>query len=127
MRRVSVYRLLALGSLLFSASALADGDPARGERVFNRCKSCHELTRERNRNGPHLIGLFGRVSGAVDGFRYSEPMKEAAIVWSNETLDSYLENPRSYMPGTRMTFAGLRNDQDRHDVIAYLRQATAPD
>lgn len=127
MRRVSVYRLLALGSLLFSASALADGDPARGERVFNRCKSCHELTRERNRNGPHLIGLFGRVSGAVDGFRYSEPMKEAAIVWDDETLDGYLENPRSYMPGTRMTFAGLRNDQDRQDVIAYLRQVTAPD
>lgn len=127
MRRVSVYRLLALGSLLLSASALADGDPARGERVFNRCKSCHELTRERNRNGPHLIGLFGRVSGAVDGFRYSEPMKEAAIVWDDETLDGYLENPRSYMPGTRMTFAGLRNDQDRQDVIAYLRQVTAPD
>lgn len=127
MRRVSVYRLLALGSLLFSASALADGDPARGERVFNRCKSCHELTRERNRNGPHLIGLFGRVSGAVGGFRYSEPMKEAAIVWDDETLDGYLENPRSYMPGTRMTFAGLRNDQDRQDVIAYLRQVTAPD
>ena len=127
MRRAVAYHLIALGSLLLSASALADGDPARGERVFNRCKSCHELSRERNRNGPHLIGLFGRQSGAVEGFRYSDAMKEAAIVWSDETLDGYLENPRNYMPGTRMTFAGLRNDRDRQDVIAYLKQATATD
>lgn len=127
MRRPVVYPLIALGSLLLSASALADGDPARGERVFNRCKSCHEVDRERNRNGPHLLGLFGRMSGSVDGFRYSDAMREAGIVWSEETLDGYLENPRSYMPGTRMTFAGLRNDQDRHDVIAYLRQVTAQD
>ena len=127
MRRLRACYLVALGSLLLSASALAEGDPARGERVFNRCKSCHEVDRDRSRNGPHLIGLFGRVSGAVDGFRYSDAMKQAAIVWDDETLDGYLENPRGYMPGTRMTFAGLRNHRDRQDVIAYLRQATATD
>ena len=127
MRRLGVLHAIALGSLLLSASALADGDPARGERVFNRCKSCHEVDRDRNRNGPHRLDLLGRVSGSVDGFRYSDAMNEAAIVWSDETLDGYLENPRSYLPGTRMTFAGLRNDQYRQDVIAYLKQVTATD
>ena len=127
MRRLGVLHAIAIGSLLLSASALADGDPARGERVLHRCKSCHEVDRDRNRNGPHLLDLFGRVSGSVDGFRYSDAMNEAAIVWSDETLDGYLENPRSYLPGTRMTFAGLRSDQDRQDVIAYLKQVTAAD
>jgi len=114
-------------SILLSAPVLAEGDPARGERVFNRCKSCHEVAQERNRNGPHLVGLFGRVSGAVEGFRYSPAMEDAALVWSEETLDGFLEDPRNYLEGNRMAFAGLRRDQDRQDVIAYLKQVTGID
>ncbi len=106
---------------------MADGDPARGERVYNRCKSCHELERERNRNGPHLVDLFGRVSGSVEGFRYSPAMADAEIVWDEETLDGFLSDPRGYMRGNRMSFAGLRQERDRQDLIAYLKQATAPD
>lgn len=119
--------IVTVGSVLLTAPALAEGDPVRGERVFNRCKSCHEVERERNRNGPHLIGLFGRVSGAVEGFRYSPAMQDAEIVWDEETLDGFLEDPRGYLRGNRMTFAGLRQERDRQDLIAYLKQATAQD
>jgi cytochrome c len=125
--RLLIFCLVTIGCVLLSASASADGDPVRGERVFNRCKSCHEVERERNRNGPHLIGLFGRASGAVEGFRYSPAMQDAEIVWDEETLDRFLADPRGYMRGNRMSFAGLRQDQDRQDVIAYLKQATVTD
>lgn len=127
MRRLVLRCLSVALSILLSAPVLAEGDPARGKRVFNRCKSCHEVAQERNRNGPHLVGLFGRVSGAVEGFRYSPAMKDAALVWSEETLDGFLEDPRNYLEGNRMAFAGLRRDQDRQDVIAYLKQVTGID
>ena len=127
MRRLFLRCLSVALSILLSAPVLAEGDPARGERVFNRCKSCHEVAQERNRNGPHLVGLFGRVSGAVEGFRYSPAMEDAALVWSEETLDGFLEDPRNYLEGNRMAFAGLRRDQDRQDVIAYLKQVTGID
>jgi len=119
--------VLAVSSLLISFPVWADGDPERGERIFNRCRSCHEVIRERNRNGPHLVGLFGRLSGSVEGFRYSKAMAKAGIVWSEETLDGYLENPRAYLKGTRMAFSGLRDGQDREDLIEYLKQITVVD
>ena len=125
MTRTILSCLTALGGFLLSTSVLAEGDPGRGERVYNRCKACHEVDRERNRNGPHLVNLFGRQSGTVDGFRYSRAMKDAGVVWNEETLDGFLKNPRDYMKGNRMAFAGLRNDRDRRDVVAYLKQVTA--
>jgi cytochrome c len=125
--RLLMLCLVTIGSVLLAVPAFADGDPARGERVFNRCKSCHEVERERNRNGPHLVGLFGRATGAVEGFRYSPVMQDAEIVWSEETLDGFLEDPRGYMRGNRMAFSGLRQERDRQDLIAYLKQATAQD
>jgi len=81
----------------------------------------------RNGVGPNLHGLFGRPAGSLEGFRYSAPMRakgEGGLVWSAETLAPYLENPREVVPGTSMAFAGLRQEAQRNDVIAYLRQAT---
>lgn len=125
MQRPILLSLVVVGSLALSAPALADGNPDRGKKVFNKCKACHVVGAEKNRVGPHLVGLFGRPSGSLEGFKYSKAMAGAEIVWGEDTLDGYLENPRKYLKGTRMAFAGLKKEQDRQDVIAYLKQATA--
>jgi len=116
--------LIAAASATLSVPAFADGDPDRGKKVFNKCKACHVVDQEKNRVGPHLVGLFGRTSGSVEGFKYSTAMKEAEIIWDDTTLDAYLENPKQYVKGTRMSFAGLKKEKDRQDVIAYLKIET---
>lgn len=117
-----------LAALIFSASqAIADagGDPERGEGLYRQCAACHQIGEGAvNRVGPQLNNVFGRSIGGLDGFRYSKPFQEAAVEgseWNHETLDVFLENPRANMRGTRMSFRGLADQQDRNDVIAYLR------
>ena len=97
------------------------GDPEAGRRVFARCRSCHVLEEGVNRVGPSLYGIFGRETGSVEGFRYSEANANAGITWTADTMFEYLENPREYIPGTIMSFPGLRDPQDRADVIAYMK------
>ncbi|HBU63163.1 MAG TPA: cytochrome c family protein, partial [Oceanicaulis sp.] len=92
-----------------------------GARFFRRRQACHTVEEGgRNMVGPNLHGVFGRESGHKDDFRYSPAMSESEVVWSAETLDAYLTNPREYIRGNRMSFAGLRDEQDRHDLIAWL-------
>lgn len=97
-------------------------DPAAGEAVFRRCQACHVVDSDQNRVGPSLQGVFGREAGAVEGFRYSPAMANSGIVWDEETIDAYLADPRGYIQGNRMAFAGLRDPQQRADVIAYMKQ-----
>ena len=114
-----------LGALLVGAVstiARADGDPAKGEDIYKRCQGCHSI--ERNRIGPMHKGLFGRTAGTVPGFTYSDAMKNSGIVWSEQTLDQFLQGPRKMVPGTKMTYAGVPDAQERADLIAYLKQAT---
>lgn len=100
-------------------------DAARGEQVYRKCVSCHTLeVNGRNRVGPRLHGLFGRVAGSVADFRYSDALKNSGIVWTDQTLDAYLKDSEAFVPGTKM-YGGLSLDQDRADLIAYLRTATA--
>lgn len=106
------------------ASAYGAGDAEKGEKVFKKCKSCHSLEDGQNKIGPHLHGLMGRTAGAVEGFNYSDAMAGSGVVWEEETLDAFLTKPKDYMPGTKMTFAGLKKPEDRADVIAYLMEAT---
>lgn len=117
---------LGLVALLYCvpSQVYADGDPAKGEQLYHRCQGCHSI--DRNRIGPMHKGLFGRTAGTVPGFSYSSAMKNSGIVWNEETLDRYLENPRQMVPGTRMTYAGIKDAQERADLIAYLKQATKP-
>lgn len=118
---------IAVTAVLVTLSpALAAGDAENGKRVFNKCKACHVANEEKNRIGPHLVGLFGRTAGSVEKYRYSKSMKDSGIVWNAETLDAYLANPRQYVKGTRMAFPGLKKASDRDDVIAYLREVTKP-
>jgi cytochrome c len=110
---------------LFAGSALADGDAAKGEKVFAKCKACHAVEAGKNKVGPSLAGLFGRMAGTTEGYTYSDAMKSSGIVWGDDTLHKYLEKPKDLVPGTKMAFPGLKQAQDRDDVIAYLKQATA--
>lgn len=98
------------------------GDAAAGARVFARCRSCHVMDEGVNRNGPSLYGIIGRTAGTVEGFRYSDANANSGIVWTEEALFDYLENPREYIPGTFMAFPGLRSEQERADIIAYIKE-----
>jgi cytochrome c len=119
---------LALGVSLAAtgaASAQGAGDPAKGQNVFKRCQACHVLNQPQNRVGPHLVGIVGRPAGAVEGFNYSPAMKGSGKTWDEATLDAYLADPKGYLPGNKMAFPGLKKPEERADLIAYLKQATA--
>ncbi|PSL22262.1 c-type cytochrome [Shimia abyssi] len=99
---------------------LASADAAKGERVFNKCKACHKLEDGANGTGPHLYDVVDRAVGSVAGFGYSGSLVAVADTWSPENLDGFLANPKSYAPGTKMAFSGLKKDTDRANLIAYL-------
>jgi cytochrome c len=112
----------AVVSLGLSSTVMA-GDPALGEKVFKKCKACHVVDSDKNKTGPHLVNIMGRQAGSVEGFtKYSKAIKESGIVWDEATLDGFLEKPKAYLKGTRMAFAGLKKEEDRANVIAYLKQ-----
>jgi cytochrome c len=129
MRYPSVFGASLAAALTFAPFAggrAQDGDPEAGKRVFNQCSACHTINQGGpNRVGPNLHGVIGRKAAAVEGFRYSGPMKqkgEEGLVWTEEALRPYLKNPREVVAGTIMAFPGLRQDQQITDVIAYLKQ-----
>lgn len=102
------------------ADVMATADAGQGERVFGKCRACHKLDDGANGTGPYLYGIVGRAVGAADGFGYSGSLVAVADVWSPENLNAFLENPRGYAPGTTMSFSGLRDVEDRANLIAYL-------
>ena len=121
MKLIKTLPLIALGFALPTTPALASGDVAAGEKVFKKCKACHVVNAEKHKTGPHLVNIMGRAAGSAAGYKkYSKAMKSSGIVWNEETLDGYLEKPKAYVKGTRMVFAGLRKEEDRANVIAYL-------
>lgn len=94
----------------------------QGEQVYARCQACHSL--DVDRTGPHHCGLFGRRAGSVPGFDYSEAMKQSDIIWTARTLDRFLADPQAMVPGTAMTYAGVKDPGERAALIAYLEKAT---
>jgi cytochrome c len=117
--------LLAAGTLLLSASPGLTQDIAAGEKVFAKCKACHVVDSDKNKIGPTLQGLFGRVAGSVEGFKYSVPMVDAGkagTTWDEASLAPYLKNPKGTIKGTKMAFVGLKSDEEIANVIAYLKQ-----
>ena len=104
--------------------ALAEGDPAKGATVFKKCAACHAAVADGpTKAGPTLFNVVGRTTASVEGFKYSDAMKklgEEGHVWTAEELGKYLENPKQMVPGTKMTFVGLKKPEERADVIAYL-------
>ncbi len=105
------------------AALVAAADPAKGEKLFSKCKACHKLTDGAKGVGPHLWGVVGRPIGAVAGFKYSDPIASHGGDWSLENLLDFLEAPKAWAPGTKMAFKGLPKIEDRINVIVYLNQA----
>jgi len=101
----------------------ASADAGRGERVFNKCRACHKVDGT-NGTGPHLDGVVGREVGSVGDFSYSGALKENFDVWTPENLQAFLEDPRNTASGTKMSFAGLDDIEDRANVIAYLQSVS---
>lgn len=104
--------------------AAAVGEPERGAQVFRSCAACHSLEPGQHRTGPSLAGILGRHAGTVEGFtRYSSALEQADVTWTEETLDRWVADPQSVVPGNSMTFPGIRDEQARADLIAYLKVA----
>lgn len=108
-------------------TAAAQDPLARGAKLYKRCKSCHTLEENgKHRVGPNMWDLYGSTAGTKEGFAYSKAMKASGLVWNDETLNGYIENPRRFMPGNRMSYAGLRKPEDRAAVLAYIKSQTTP-
>lgn len=113
--------LLTLG---LAGAAFADGDADKGKKVFNKCKACHAVgDNAKNKVGPVLNGIIGAAAGQNADFKYSDALKakaEEGLVWDEAALTEFLAKPKDYLPGTKMSFAGLKKDDEIEDVLAYL-------
>jgi cytochrome c len=122
-RELSMKRLPILATVFaaaFASHAFA-ADAEAGKATFKSlCSTCHSAVAGKNVVGPSLFGIVGRKSGQIEGFHYSAANKSANLTWDEATLDKYLTNPKGVVPGTTMTFAGVRDDTKRADLIAYL-------
>ncbi|MBW8638831.1 cytochrome c family protein [Hoeflea sp. WL0058] len=119
---------MAVFTISATAPALADGDPAEGAKVFRKCRACHTVDQEKNRVGPHLVGIVGRPVASIDSFKYSGAMTEFGAdgkVWDEETLTVYLRKPRALVKKTTMVFAGFKKDGDIENLLAYLSDPSA--
>ena len=110
----------AMLATLMAGAAQAEGDPALGKTQFNKCAACHSIKPGENKIGPSLHGVVGRPSHSIEGFNYSEAMKAYNVTWTDEELSKYLENPRGVVAGTKMIFVGLKKEDERANLIAYL-------
>ncbi len=108
------------------AAPYKKGNAKKGSMLFKtRCAQCHTVEKGGpHKVGPNLHGVIGRVSGTAEGYNYTDANKSAAVKWSEQTLCDYLENPKKYIPGTKMAFGGLRKAKDRNNLVAYLADAT---
>ena len=125
MTNLRIY-VLAAAALVGSMGAASAQDAAAGEKVFLKCKACHQIGEgAKNAVGPVLNGVVGRKAGTAPDYSYSDANKNSGFIWDEATLTEYLKNPRAKVPGTKMIFPGLTKDQDISDVIAYLKQFAA--
>jgi cytochrome c2 len=117
--------IAAVALTSFTGIAQADGDAKKGEKVFRKCKACHMIGENaKKRVGPPLNNIVGAKAGSQEGFKYSKAMTEkgeGGLTWTEETLNTYLHKPKDVVPGTKMAFPGLKKDDDRANVIAYLK------
>ena len=120
MRRRTLYPPLGLLLMLVAIRPLAAADLEAGKVEFKKCALCHTTEVGQNKVGPSLFGIVGRKSASLDGYNYSEAMKKFDHTWDPQTLDTYLSDPRTLVPGTKMIFPGIKDEKERQDVIAYL-------
>jgi len=117
-------KLLAMSivaSICLSSGIAAAGDAAKGAKIFKKCKSCHTADEGgKNKSGPNLFGVVGRAAASVEGYKYSKAMKASGLTWDAATLNSFLKKPRKFVKKTKMSFAGIKKEKQRADLIAYL-------
>ena len=121
-------RLLVLtaAALAASAGAALAQDAAAGEEVFKKCRACHQVGETaKNAVGPKLNGLFGRKAGQIEGFNYSEANKASGVTWTDDVFAKYIADPKAFMPGNKMAFAGVKDEKDVKDLTAFLKQYDA--
>ena len=123
----AAFGAMTLGSTAFGSAALAQ-DAAAGEKIFAQCKACHQAgPTAKNAVGPVLNGLFGRKAGTVQGYSYSEANKKSGLTWDEATFRDYIKDPKAKIPGTKMVYAGLKDEKRVSDLIAHLHTFdTAP-
>lgn len=119
--------LIGVSVAIFSAFGVnaQEGDATAGATVFNKCKACHNADTDKNKVGPSLYGLMGRVAGTHPGFKYSKAMVDAGaagLTWDEVSLRDYLHNPKAKVKGTKMVFAGLKDETEISNLLAYLEQ-----
>ena len=118
--------VLVLGAGIFASVPGYAQDAASGEKIFVQCKACHQIGETaKNAVGPVLNGLFGRMAGTIVGFNYSSANKNSGITWDEATFREYIRDPKAKIPGTKMTFAGLKDPKQIDDIVAYLKQFDA--
>ncbi|EWY39307.1 cytochrome C [Skermanella stibiiresistens SB22] len=123
MKKQVLFGLVAGIALMAGVSAASAQDAGEGEKVFRQCKACHSLDAGKKGVGPSLHGLIGRQSGTVEGFAYSPAMKAANITWTPENLSKYLADPKGFVAGNKMAFAGVKKEDDLKNLVAYLGEA----
>jgi cytochrome c len=123
LRSIASGLVLAACAQLISAGMASAADPVAGQKSFAVCKACHQVGETaKNVIGPKLNGIVGKAAGTDAAFKYSDAMKNSGLTWDEATLAEYLKNPKAKVPGTKMAFAGLKDDTKIADVIAYLNQ-----
>ena len=122
--RINILATIVAASLAAAGgTAWADGDAAKGQKVFAKCKTCHEIASDKNKVGPTLQGVLGRKAGAVAGFKYSEAMAASGVVWDEATIAEYVAKPKEFIPGNKMAFAGLKKEDEIENLLAYIKEA----
>jgi cytochrome c len=126
MKKLIIMAAMTAVSIAASASVAVAQDVANGQHSFNKCLPCHAIGPDaENKIGPQLNGLDGRHSGTAPSYSYSDANKNSGIVWGETTFKDYIKNPSAVVPGTKMTFAGIKNEQEINDLWAYVKQFDA--
>jgi cytochrome c len=110
--------VLAVAMIALTPAAAHAADAEAGKTVFNKCKACHQV--DKNAVGPMMKGVIGRAAGSVEGYKYSDAMKNSGLTWDAATLKEYLADPKKKVPGNKMVFAGIKDPTDEDNLIAYL-------
>jgi cytochrome c len=117
--------IVAAGLVMALPAVASAQDVDAGKSVFNKCRACHDIGEgAKNKVGPQLNNIIGRKAGSVEGFNYSDALKNSGIVWDEANLDAYVADPKGKIPGNKMVFVGIKDEADRKNLIAYMKSAS---